>query len=121
MASPVEAQASEVGPGSAPAISRPQRESIGFRNPQALDTHWRKHRGEFGSPTREEYLALAQALRDRPLGGPILELERGDGMTSRFDRASGAFVVFEPDGTIRTFFRPNDGERYFRRQAARRR
>jgi pyocin large subunit-like protein len=39
---------------------------------------------------------------------------------SRFDRGSGGFVAFDADGIIRTYFRPNDGEAYFRRQARRR-
>jgi hypothetical protein len=62
----------------------------------------------------------AQALRDAPVGGDILEIVRGiDGVISRFDRRSGAFLAADPDGTIRTFFKPNDGEAYFRRQARR--
>ena len=28
-------------------------------------------------------------------------------------------IAFNRDGTIRTFFKPNDGERYYRRQAER--
>jgi len=51
--------------------------------------------------------------------GNIEELRRPDGTTSRFDRSSGAFIAFNSDGTIRTFFKPNDGEAYFRRQARR--
>ena len=53
-------------------------------------------------------------------GGDILEIERADGVISRFDRSSGSFVAFNKDLVIRTFFRPNDGEAYFRRQARRR-
>jgi pyocin large subunit-like protein len=50
----------------------------------------------------------------------VLEIRRpSDGVVSRFDRRSGAFLAFDSDGTIRTFFRPNDGESYFRRQARR--
>ena len=33
--------------------------------------------------------------------------------------AGSAFIAFNPNGVIRTFFRPNDGERYWRRQAER--
>jgi pyocin large subunit-like protein len=51
----------------------------------------------------------------------VLELVRADGVITRFDRASGAFLAFEQDGVIRTFFIPNAGERYFRRQAKRQR
>ena len=41
------------------------------------------------------------------------------GVISRFDRRTNYFGAYNRDGTIRTFFVPNDGERYFRRQASR--
>ncbi len=44
---------------------------------------------------------------------------RADGVTTRFDRQTGAFIAYNPNGVIRTFFKPNDGERYYRRQAER--
>lgn len=94
--------------------------SVGFRSPTRLDEHYIKHGAEFGQITRDAYLRQAQALRDAPLGGSVLEIARGDGTLSRFDRSSGSFVAFDADGIIRTFFRPNDGENYFRRQARRR-
>ena len=90
--------------------------SVGFANRDRLEDHYRKHGGEFGSISRQEYLRQAQALRDAPAGGPVLEAVRRDGVITRFDRRSGAFLAFNQDGVIRTFFRPNDGERYFHRQ-----
>ena len=42
-----------------------------------------------------------------------------DGVVTRFDRQTGAFIAYNPNGVIRTFFKPNDGERYYRRQAER--
>jgi pyocin large subunit-like protein len=66
-----------------------------------------------------EYLGLAQTLRDRSAGGDVLEIIRRDGVITRFDRSSGAFLAFNDDRTIRTFFKPNDGENYFRRQSKR--
>ena len=66
------------------------------------------------------HLRLAQELRDARVGGPILEARRPGGEFSRFDRRRGYFGAYNPDGTIRTFFIPNNGERYFRRQAQRR-
>lgn len=91
----------------------------GFRSRRLLDEHFTKHGAEFGRVSRSEYLGLAQQLRDHAVGGDVLEIVRADGVASRFDRASGAFLAFDRDGTIRTFFKPNDGERYFRRQAQR--
>lgn len=64
---------------------------------------------------------MAQDLRDAPLSKNVVEAEQVGGTLSRFNRATGAFVAFDPDLTIRTFFRPDDGEAYFVRAAKRRR
>jgi pyocin large subunit-like protein len=91
----------------------------GFRSEALLNEHYRKHGVEFGRISKLEYLQLAQTLRDSPPGGPILEARRPNGEFSRFDRRHGYFGAYNPDRTIRTFFIPNDGERYFLRQARR--
>ena len=92
----------------------------GFRDRAHLDEHFAKHGSEFPGLSAAQYLAMAQTLRDAPVGGNILEIIRAsDGVASRFDRRSAAFLAFDRDGTIRTFFKPNDGEKYFRRQANR--
>ena len=91
----------------------------GFRSPAQFDEHYHKHGSEFGHISKAEYLHLAQQLRDAPAGGPILEARRPDGEFSRFDKRHGYFGAYNRDGTIRTFFIPNDGERYFYRQARR--
>jgi hypothetical protein len=97
-----------------------ERSGIGFRSRAALEDHFDKHGHEFGPRTTvEQYLRLAQALRDVPPGGAVVEFVRDDGVITRFDRSRGAFGAYNRDGTIRTFFRPNDGEAYFRRQAER--
>lgn len=93
--------------------------AVGFTSARSLDEHFEKHGAEFGSISKAQYLAMAKALRDVAAGGPVLEAVRKDGVITRFDKDSGAFIAFNPDRTIRTFFRPNDGERYFRRQAER--
>lgn len=107
---------------SAPATRTAPRaaSSTGFRSPQRLREHFDKHGAEFNASNPGQYLAIAQALRDTAVGGDVLETVRPDGVVARFDRASGAFVAFDPDGVIRTCFKPNDGERYFERQSRRR-
>ncbi len=98
-----------------------QHSTVGFRSRARLEEHFQKHGSEFGRVSISEYLVLAQTLRDAPAGGDVLELVRpSDGVVSRFNRASGAFLAADANGTIRTFFKPNDGEAYFRRQAKRR-
>jgi pyocin large subunit-like protein len=92
---------------------------VGFVDQRRLDEHYEKHGAAFGRITRQDYLHQAQLLRDAKAGDPILETVRNDGVVTRFDRQTGAFIAFNANGVIRTFFKPNDGERYFRRQAER--
>lgn len=101
-----------------PAASE-SRPNVGFVNDHRLEEHYEKHGAEFGRITKQDYLRQAQLLRDAQVGGPVLQTVRADGVTTKFDRQTGAFVAFNPNGTIRTFFKPNDGERYYRRQAER--
>ena len=91
----------------------------GFRSKRQFDEHYQKHGREFGNVTQAQYLQLAQDLRDAPAGGPILEALKPGGVVTRFDKSHGYFGAYNGDRTIRTFFVPNDGERYFRRQATR--
>jgi pyocin large subunit-like protein len=93
--------------------------SPGFRSKFLLDEHFEKHGREFGAITAEQYLHLAQQLRDAHPGRDILQLRRPDGGFSKFDRKHGYFGAYDSDGEIRTFFVPTDGVRYFERQAGR--
>jgi pyocin large subunit-like protein len=100
-----------------PQIKHPD---IGFASRQKLIDHYRKHGREFGTITMEQYLSGAQELRDRPSGGEILEDARADGSITRFDRKSGDFIAFNRNGVILTYFKPSDGEAYYKRQLGRR-
>ena len=103
-----------------PATAAPISHSeIGFRSDDRLREHFEKHGAEFGSITAAQYLLRAQTLRDAALSPTILEAVRDDGVITRFDKDAGDFIAFHKDKTIRTFFRPNDGEAYFKRQAQR--
>jgi pyocin large subunit-like protein len=105
----------------APQTAPPSASSnIGFHSRAQLAEHFQKHGAEFAASSTADYLRMAQALRDAPVGGDVLEIVRpSDHVVSRYDKTSGAFLAFDSDGTIRTFFKPNDGEAYFRRQAKR--
>lgn len=101
------------------ASTRSWGAGVGFVDARRLEEHYQKHGAEFGNITKLDYLHQAQLLRDVKVGGPVLQTVRTDGVVTRFDRQTGAFIAFNRDGTIRTFFKPNDGERYYRRQAER--
>src|SRR5215475_2921254 len=77
--------------------SRIVHPEIGFSSSQKLQEHFEKHGGEFGAKNKQEYLQAAQVLRDSPVGGDILELSRTDGVITRFDRRTGAFLAYNRD------------------------
>jgi len=104
---------------STPVEARGWGAGVGFADQRRLDEHFAKHGAEFGRITKQDYLRQAQLLRDAKAGGPVLEAVRRDGVVTRYDKQTGAFIAFNANGVIRTFFKPNDGERYWRRQAER--
>ncbi len=111
--------AAATAPATPPPVVSGWGADVGFRSHERLSEHFAKHGREVGAASEGDYLRMAQALRDASVGGSVEELKRDDGVTCRFDRASGFFLAFNDDGTIRTFFRPRDGQRYFERQAER--
>jgi pyocin large subunit-like protein len=90
---------------------------LGFRNQHLLDDHFERYGHEFGRITKSQYLRLAQQLRDSHAGNNILESRR-HGTVLKFDRKRGYFGAYDPDGTVRTFFIPPEGVRYFEDQVA---
>ena len=68
----------------------------GFRSQHQLDEHYAKHGAEFGNITRGQYLELAQALRDAPKGGNVLQAIRADGVIARFDRSRASLMTGNP-------------------------
>ena len=90
--------------------------SAGFRTPHLLEDHFARFGGQFGQISIQQYLHMAQELRDSAPGRNILESKRPDGGGSKFDLKRGWFVSYDGDGTLRTFFIPKDGVRYFDRQ-----
>ncbi|MBA4292568.1 hypothetical protein C0431_06315 [bacterium] len=94
--------------------------SVGFRNQEALREHWSKHGRQWGKVTMGEYLYLAQELRDTEADGRnVIVGFRNDGVVTKFDRRDGEFIAYNRNKVIRTFFKPDDGERYFSRQMRR--
>lgn len=91
----------------------------GFRTQHLLEDHFEKHGRDFGAITEQQYLQMAQQLREAHPGKNILISKRPGGAFAKFDVKHGYFGAYDADGTIRTFFIPTDGIRYFNRQAIR--
>lgn len=88
----------------------------GFRSPHLQHDHFVKYGSQFGKITEAQYVHMAQQLRDAAEGKNVLASKRQDGGGSKFDVKKGWFVAYDADMTVRTFFIPKDGEKYFERQ-----
>lgn len=75
--------------------------------------HFEKHAAEFGFRTPVEYLKGARDLVGRP---GIQTFTRGNGDKLFYDAARNEFAVMRPDGVLRTYFRPQNGSRYWTSQ-----
>lgn len=88
----------------------------GFRTLHLLEDHFNRFGTQFGAVNMQQYLHLAQQLRDSAPGKNVLMAKRPDGGGSKFEVRKGWFVAYDADGTLRTFFVPKDGLRFFNRQ-----
>ena len=61
-----------------------------------------------------DYVAGAQDLLDGQPGDGVLEGIRSNGDILRYDTSTGSFGARTATGVIKTFFRPDEGEAYFR-------
>lgn len=85
-----------------------------FQTEEQLEGHYNKHGQEFGDISKEEYLARANALLRKETSENIMEIQRQDNSTSRYDSINNEFLVINEDNTIRTFFKPASGEEYWK-------
>lgn len=98
-------------------VSAALADGRGFRTQHMLEEHYAKYGSGFGSITMDQYLRMAQQLRDSRAGKNILQAKRANGSVAKFDKRRGSFVAYDPDGTLRTFFVPKNGLRFFYQQS----
>lgn len=86
----------------------------GFRSQGSLDYHFGRHANELGADTAGAYEQLARQHLNRPADGVnVLEFYRSDGDRLVYDVQNNWFGIVTNDGTIRTFFSPEAGMRYW--------
>lgn len=87
-----------------------------FASQHLLDTHFDKHKHEFDGlyATAEEYEEGANKVINSP--DALYKTEKDDGDHIYYIEKTNEFVVVSTNGSIRTYFKPTDGIRYFNRQ-----
>lgn len=78
-----------------------------------LADHFARHGADFGAQTADEYANMAsQFLQDSQSAGLPTKID-SQGVIRVFDPQSGTFGSFNPNGTTRTFFVPNNPTTYW--------
>lgn len=95
------------------ALRLPARQSFG--NPAKLDDHFRRHGGDFGAKSADDYAAQASDFLQRSQRQRLPTKIDADGVVRVYDSRSNTFGAYNPSGTTRTFFKPTS-RTYFDRQ-----
>lgn len=91
-----------------------QKKPGSFADDVVVDNHYKKHKNEFEEDiSKEEYLRRAEEMKNRPLSRSVSEMVRSDNSIAKYDKATNEFIVINPDGSIRTYFKPEKGESYW--------
>ncbi len=88
--------------------------SCQFRSDKYLTEHFEKHGGDFNYSTKEEYLAGANNVISS--SNALHKIEKEDGDDVYYLEETNEFVIVSTDGYIRTYFKPEDGIKYYNRQ-----
>lgn len=85
-----------------------------FRNKYRLDEHYEKHGKDMGFEDAKSYEKAASDVINDPRALHKTEAEDGDDVY--YIEETNDFVILSSDGYIRTYFWPNDGIKYYKRQ-----
>ena len=119
-------------PSSSPVVSKPKPLPAKISPPKtdapptratwgnvgSLPDHFARHGADFHAKDADEYARMAWEFGQRAKQGGLMVKVDDDGIRRVFDPKSGAFAAFNPNGTTKTFFKPNSRD-YFARQPGR--
>ena len=88
--------------------------ALRFRNRKLLMQHFEKHGRDMGFSSASEYEKAAAAAAANP--NALHKIESDDGDDVYYVEATNEFVIVSTDGYIRTYFLPDSGIKYFRKQ-----
>ena len=89
---------------------------VRFETPEKTQKHYDKHIDKYGNISISEYIALANELVNAKDTDDIERIVRSDESTAIYRFSTNDFLVITKDGYIRTFFKPDDGEAYWREE-----
>jgi hypothetical protein len=94
----------------------PARKTWG--NSATLPDHFARHGADFHAKNPDDYARMAWEFRQRAYAEGLPAKVDGEKVLRVYDPETGAFAAYNPNGTTRTFFKPNSPD-YFERQPGR--
>ncbi len=82
---------------------------------ETLADHFARHGGDFAATSADEYASMASRFLQESQAAKLPTKIDSQGAIRVFDPQTGAFGSFNPNGTTRTFYKPNSPT-YFDRQ-----
>lgn len=87
-----------------------------FQGGKTLQKHYDDHGSDFGSPSPQAYQEAAESLLKNS-GKPGYETKTTpDGVERVYQESTNSFGSYNSDGSVRTFFKPSGGQKYWDRQ-----
>jgi pyocin large subunit-like protein len=83
---------------------------------ESLRNHFEKHREDFPGISEREYARRATEFRDAARTFEIEQFVAKNGITYRYNASSKEFIMFKEDGTIVTYYKPKNPDRYWMTQ-----
>jgi hypothetical protein len=84
--------------------------------PETLIDHYRRHGADFEATSARDYARMAYDFYVRAREEKFPKKIAPDGTLRIYDRKTNTFGAYNSDGTTKTFFKPKNGERYWKRQ-----
>jgi hypothetical protein len=100
---PPHANATGQGAGLGASAPRP----LSWGNPRTLNRHFVDHGADFGAQTQDEYARMATEFLTQSQGKGFPTKIGPDGTIRVYDPTTNTFGSYNPDGTTKTFFKPN--------------
>jgi pyocin large subunit-like protein len=76
-------------------------------NPSTLEDHFHRHGRDFGAKSAEEYARMASEFLRRSRSERLPTKVDAQGVIRVHDPSTNTFGSYNPNGTIRTFYKPN--------------
>jgi hypothetical protein len=90
--------------------------STRWGRPETLIDHYRRHGADFEAKSAREYARMAHDFYVKAQEEKFPKKIASDGTIRIYDRKTNTFGAYNPDGTTKTFFKPKNGEKYWKRQ-----